>query len=154
MEFDPVQLREALDRVNPGDWSQPSTYKATGAHHGYRRIVLVDHGRRLDAAGPWGFVLDKFDPVHTAWLSLIDSGGFIRLHRDKGPYQERWQVPIQTAGTFTHNGQTFAPTVGAAFQVRHWEPHAVDNPTTRARVHLVIDRDIWLDHPAEPFTLY
>lgn len=154
MRFDPAQLREALGRVNPADWSQPSTYQATGVHEGYRRVVLVDHGRRIAAADPWGFVLDEFAPVNGAWLSRIDPGGFIRPHRDGGPYHERWQVPVQAAGTFTQDDLTFTPADGVPFLVRHWEPHSVDNQTARPRVHVVIDRDLVLDRPAEPFTLY
>lgn len=154
MAFDPAQLLEALGRVDPGVWSLPSTYDTTRVHEGYRRVVLVDHGRRLAAADPWGFVLDEFAPVHTAWLSKIRAGGFIVSHRDAGPYLERWQVPIVAAGTFTQDDRTFTPVTGVPFQVHHWAAHAVDNPDGPDRVHLVIDRHIPLDLPAEPFTLF
>jgi len=152
--FDPAQLREVLGRVAPGAWSLPSTYEATGVHEGYRRVVLVDHGRRLAAADPWGFVLDEFAPVHTAWLSKIRAGGFIVPHRDGAPYWERWQVPIVSAGTFTQGDLTFTPADGVPFQVEHWAAHSVANPTGPDRVHLVIDRHVPLDRPAEPFTLF
>lgn len=154
MVFDPARLREVLGRVDPSSWSLPSTYDGTGVHEGYRRVVLVDHGRRLAAADPWGFVLDEFAPVRDSWLSWIRPGGFIVSHRDAGPWHERWQVPICAAGTFTQAGVTFTPTAGVPFQVTHWEPHRVDNPDGPNRVHLVVDRQIVLDRPAEPFALF
>lgn len=147
MRFAPSDLRGALDAMPPGVWSLPSSFAATGVHHGYRRVVLVEAGRPLEHADPFGEVLDVFDPVWSAWLSWIDPGGFIVAHRDSGPYRERWQVPIITAGTM--DGRVAVD--GEPFMVRHWEFHRVDNPTDRPRVHLVIDRDVMLDVPPAPF---
>jgi hypothetical protein len=122
-------------------------------HHGYRRIVLVEAGHLRPEAAPWRFVLDELAPAHTAWLSWIEPGGFIVPHRDAGPWRERWQVPIQAAGDF-HAGETFTPADGGAFRVTHWREHAVTNRTGRPRIHLVVDRDVWLDEPALPFEVF
>ena len=115
-------------------------------------MVLVEHGRPLAEADPFSFVLAVFNPVHSAWLSWIDPGGFIVVHRDGGPYRERWQVPIATAGSMTQ-GEAEVATDGLSFRVRQWEPHSVDNPTDRPRVHIVIDRDIVINRPTLPFAV-
>lgn len=148
--FDPDALRAALAVVPESAWSLPSRYADTGVHHGNRRIVLVDNGRRLDAAEPWAFVLDRFAPVRTSWLSWLAPGGFIVPHRDAGPWCERWQVPIQAAGMF--GGER--PVDGVPFRVEHWRPHAVWNDTDRPRIHLVLDRENLLELPASAFELF
>ena len=145
-KFSPDALRHALALIPPSAWSLPSTFAVTAVHHGYRRVTL-DHLRE-----PFAFVLAAFAPVHDAWLSWIDPGGFIVPHRDAAPWRERWQVPIATAGTFTQGG-TFAPVDGVPFAVRHWEWHSVNNLSDRPRIHLVIDRDVLLDLPPLPFAL-
>jgi hypothetical protein len=145
-QFDLAALRRALGLVPPSAWSLPSTFAATGVHHGYRRVTLAH------LVEPFAFVLDAFAPVHDAWLSCIDPGGFIVPHRDAGPYRERWQVPIATAGTMTQ-GDITAAVDGCPFRVEHWAPHSVDNGSDHPRIHLVIDRDVILDRPAMPFAL-
>lgn len=152
-EFPLDQLREALAAVPVVAWSLPSSYLVTGVHHGYRRVTLVDAGRPWPIAELFDFVLEAFAPIHDAWLSWIDPGGFIVPHRDAGPWRERWQVSVIAAGEF-HGAETFVPTGGHAFPVEHWNPHAVANTTEHPRVHLVLDRDVWLDRPVEPFTIY
>jgi hypothetical protein len=153
MQLDPERLHAALGLVPAGAWSLPSSYSVTGVHHGYRQVTIVSAGRPQALAGPWRFVLDELAPVRTAWLSWIDPGGFIRPHRDAGPWHERWQVPINAAGAF-HAGDVTHPVDGRAFQVEHWAPHAVTNRADRPRIHLVLDRDVLVDRPAEPFALY
>lgn len=140
-------LLAALATIAPDDWSLPSTIEGTGVHHGYRRSVVVEGGRLVRPA--WREVLVEFEPVWSAWLSMIEPGGFILPHVDGGPYRERWQIPISTAGTM--NGVEAVD--GEPFRVRQWEPHRVDNPTDRPRIHLVIDRDVVLDIPTAPFRL-
>lgn len=147
MTFDPAQLCDALGRVAPSSWSLPSTFQTTGAHHGYRQVTLVSAGQRQPASDPFGFVLDGFEPVWSAWLSWIEPGGYIVTHRDGGPYRERWQVPI-VPGDF--NGTT--AQAGVPFRVAHWEPHRVD-PQPGPRIHLVIDRDVLLDVPDALFAV-
>lgn len=142
--FDPAELRDALRRVPESAWSLPSSYRATAAHHGYRRVVLA----HLD---PFRFVLDQFEPVHDAWLSWIDPGGFIVPHRDKGPHRERWQVPVSTAGWMEQNGMRGTATDGVPFRVEQWRPHSVGNPTTNPRIHLVIDKAVIVNHDRNPF---
>ena len=133
--FPPESLHQALAGLPAGAWSPPSIHTATNGTHGYRVVSLVEPGRRQPAADLFGFVLDEFEPVWSAWLSRLEPGGFLVRHVDAGPYHERWQVPIRPAGI----GLTGEP--GIAFRVRHWEPHSVDNQTDRPRIHLVLDRD-------------
>jgi hypothetical protein len=74
-----------------------------------------------------------------------------RLHhpaRRRRPLYERWQVPIHAAGRF----DDLRPVDGEPFRVTHWQPHSVVNDTDQPRVHLVIDRDVLLDLPPQPFT--
>lgn len=146
--FDPDRLRRSLSAVPSEAWSLPSTYDATGVHHGYRRVVVVGNGVRLPVAEPFGWVLDQFDPIVEAWLSWIDPGGYIVRHIDRGPYRDRWQVPIVSGdldGVQAVDGQSF--------RVAHWEPHSVTNDTDQPRVHIVIDRAVLVDVPSAPFTV-
>lgn len=153
MEFDPVRLQSALTLVPADAWSLASTYAETRVHHGYRRVVLVNAGQPWAHAPLFDFVLDKLAPIREAWLSWIDPGGFIAPHRDAAPWRERWQVPINAAGDWC-GADTFKPVSGQAFTVEHWERHAVVNPTNLPRIHIVIDRDVWVDRPAQPFVVY
>lgn len=153
MKFDPERLRAALGAVPEGAWSLPSTYAETRVHHGYRRVVLVSARQPWEHSQHFQHVFDEFAPVYEAWLSWLAPAGFIAPHRDQGPWRERWQVPICAAGEW-HGPDTFVPMSGLAFPVEHWARHAVANRTDQPRIHLVIDRDIWLDKPAEPFAVY
>lgn len=137
-------LQAALEAIPPAVWSLPSTFEVTRVHHGYRRAVLAD------LADAFGFVLDRFQPVRDAWLSWIQPGGFIVPHRDGGPYYDRWQVPITTAG-WTEQATAEAATDGVPFQVRHWLIHSVRNPSDRPRVHLVIDRGVIVNNSRDAF---
>lgn len=152
-EFDPGRLRAALAAVPESAWSLPSSYAVTGVHHGYRQVTLARPGYTCPEAAPFAFVLERFAPVREAWLSWIAPGGFIRPHRDAGPWWERWQVPIAAAGAFRGDGDT-VPVDGVPFPVEHWNPHAVINDTDRSRIHLVIDRAVRLPLPARPFHLF
>lgn len=144
--FEPNRLRDALAALPESAWSLPSSYQTTGAHHGYRRAVLAE-------LAPFGFVLEEFEPIHDAWLSWIEPGGFIVPHRDAGPYRERWQVPVSTAGWMEQNGMRGLATDGVPFRVEHWLPHSVGNLTTNPRIHLIIDRAIHIDVPSQPFQI-
>lgn len=148
--YDPAALRVALAAVPAGSWSLPSTYRETRVHHGYRRVVLVSAGQPQSAAVPFGWLFAEFAPVRDSWLSWIDPGGFIVPHRDSGPWFERWQVPIQASGLFDDH----RPEDGRPFKVSHWCEHYVWNDGDAPRVHLVIDRDIPLDLPSEPFAVF
>lgn len=153
LTFDPVPLQKALVTIGPGVFCLPSTYRETGVHHGYRRLVLVSSGYYHPFAELFEDVLAAFAPVRDAWVSWIDAGGFIRPHRDGAPWRERWQVPIHAAGQF--GGELVSrPVDGQAFPVTHFEPHWVLNDTDGPRVHLVIDRDVLLDRPPLPFELF
>lgn len=134
-------------------WSAPSSYAATGVHHGYRRVTLVDNGRWWPHAELFRFVLEALDPVHDAWLSWIDAGGFIVPHRDGGPWWERWQVPVSTSGVWIDSDAS-AATNGVPFPVQHWDRHAVLNDADAPRVHVVVDRAIRLDRPTLPFVTF
>lgn len=140
------RLEESLVAFLAADGlSEPSPSEEV--HKGYRRNrrndVLWEH---------FGWVLDEFAPVDTVWLSWIEAGGFIRPHIDAGPHRDRWQIPIRPSGTMTVDGDEFPAEAGVPFQVRHWLPHSVqvgDIP----RVHLVIDRDVFVDNEHTPFQL-
>lgn len=153
MKFAPVGLHSALAEIPADAWSLPSTYAATRVHHGYRRVVLVSAGQLQGHADPFRFVFDKLAPVYDAWVSSLEPGGFIVPHRDAGPWRERWQIPIQAAGEWCGT-ESFTPCDGQAFPVEHWGRHAVINRTTRSRIHLVLDRDVWVDRPATLFEAF
>lgn len=136
--FDPERLRACLADVR--SWSAPSTLARSGVHHGYSRAPAHPY--------LWGWVFAAFEaPVWLATLTKLEPGGFILPHRDAGPYLERWQVPIITAGSW---GDGFVPEPGAAHRVTHWEPHSVWNTSDTARVVLLVDLDREV-HPSGVF---
>lgn len=153
MKFDSNQLQTALAGIPETAWSLPSTYTHTRVHHGYRRVGLVSARQPQNHAHLFQLVWDALDPIWDAWLSWIEPGGFIIPHRDAGPWRERWQVPISAAGQWCAT-KTFTPISGEAFPVTHWEPHAVVNRTNHPRIHLVIDRDVWVQQNALPFSTF
>lgn len=123
-------------------------------HHGYRRSVLVNAGGWSPAAEPFRFVFDQFGPVHDAWVSDIAPGGFIVPHTDASRWRVRWQVPIRPAGLTVVDDVAFGSVAGRAFPIEHWRPHAVWNFTDRARVHLVVDLDQYIDREPAEFRTY
>lgn len=131
-----------MARLPGSAWSQPSRYADTGVHHGYRRVELVSFGGYLEHAPAFSPILMVFAPVWAAWLSWIDPGGFILPHRDAGPWRERWQVPVSTAGSMLTDDGLREAEDGVPFRVEHWRTHAVVNDSDRPRIHLVIDRDV------------
>lgn len=153
IRFDPDRLVSSLNQVPQSAWSLASTYTQTHVHHGYRRVGLVSAGQMQPHAHHFDFVWAALNPIWDAWLSWIEPGGFIIPHRDAGPWRERWQVPISAAGQWCAQ-ETFTPQSGEAFPVTHWEPHAVVNHTDSPRVHLVIDRDVWVNQNALPFKIF
>jgi hypothetical protein len=142
--FPAGQLLAALAAVSD-HWSAPTG--PDDANPNYRLVSLVTGGQFWVPSEPFRFVLDVFAPVWVAWISRIEPGGLIHRHTDQGPYRERWQVPIQPAGLM--NG--VEAVAGVPFRVKQWEPHSVENSTDRARIHLVIDRDVVVDSRATPF---
>lgn len=142
--FSAGQLLAALTAVSD-HWSAPTG--PDDANPNYRLVSLVTGGQFWIPAAPFRFVLDSFAPVWVAWISRIEPGGLIHPHIDQGPYRERWQVPIQPAGLM--NG--VEAVAGVPFRVKQWEPHSVENATDRARIHLVIDRNVMVDSRATPF---
>lgn len=127
----PVDRLVASYEQTVGSLSSPAP--PGGVHEGYRQT------QRLDA---FGWVLDGFTPIRSAWLSVIEPGGYVLPHVDGSPYWERWQIPIIPAGRFVQAGQELEQVAGYPFRVSQWLPHEVVNDTTHARVHLVIDRDL------------
>jgi hypothetical protein len=142
--FPEGQLLSALAAVSD-HWSAPT--RPTDTNPNYRLVSLVTGGQFWEPSVPFMFVLDQFAPVWSAWVSRIEPGGLIHPHIDQGPYRERWQIPIQPAGVM--NG--VEAVAGVPFRVNHWEPHSVENPTDRPRIHLVIDRDVIVDAQPTPF---
>lgn len=145
MFLDPERLAASL----PADgWSEPSPFRVTEVHHLYRRSTRVEG---------LGWALAQFAPVRKAFVSSIAPGGFIRPHVDPGKppgYYERWLLTVHPAGWNEQNGQRITPEAGEAFQLRHWEPHAVVVPADEPgpRVVVVIDRDVVAHPPGDPAT--
>ncbi len=134
----PYDVARLVESAASLELSEPSDRaKHPGAfHHGYRR----NKDRTFNDAFAW--VLQDFEPVATAWLSHIEPGGDIPPHKDAAPWLERWQIPIQPAGTFCVDGEQLEQIAGVPFQVKHWTWHHVNNDTDRPRIHLIIDRDV------------
>ena len=140
---------ELADAVEADYWSKPSTFETSGVHHGYRQI-------QIKPGGPFGFVYTDFTPIKSAWLSRIDPGGFVKFHKDAGPFRERWQIPIAANGSLGYLDGT-GPTaiVGVPFQVEHWRWHQVEVPADgEARIHVVLDRDVIVDPTESRFEVY
>lgn len=150
----PALLREAVDALPAQAWSQPSTFAATELHAGYRAVTLVKNCKPQPHGRGFAFALDQFTPVKSAWLSWIDPQGFVGPHRDAGPYLERWQIPIQPAGEFVYGEQRFTAEAGVPFRVQNWREHWVANWTDRARIHIVLDRDVLLDRPNDTYETF
>lgn len=150
MRFEPERLRAALSEISEDAWSRPSDYGQTNVHHGYRQCSLVSGGRWLPNAEPFGFVLDALAPVREAWLSRIEAWGFIVPHVDRGPWLERWQIPITASGLWLTDDETTRVGDGAAYRVEHWKPHSVVNDQPTERIHLVLDRDVPAAEDADP----
>ena len=144
--FQPEALVSALADLPWSAWRAPQAGPES-VNPGYRFAPLITGGWWKVGGERWRFVLDEFAPVWTAWLAIVPAGGFIAPHIDEGPFRERWHVPVIVAGTFNDE----ACEAGVAFPVQHWLPHKVDNPTDIDRVHLVIDRDVWVDVPDARF---
>jgi hypothetical protein len=143
--FQPGELLAALAAVSD-HWSEP-TASDNEVNPNYRIVSLVAGGSVRPAAAHFRFVLDAFAPVYAAWVSCVEPGGVIHPHIDAGPYRERWQVPIRPAGVM--NG--LQATAGVPFPVKHWEPHSVENTADHARIHLVIDRNVFVDSRPAPY---
>ena len=144
--FDPSRLALAFAQLPPQAWAVPHGPDDPVAA-GYHFASLVQGTRRRPVADLFEFVLKEFAPVWTAWIAKVPARGFIGPHIVQGPYRERWHVPIHPAGTFDGH----EVEAGVSFPVAHWAPHQVDNPTDRARIHLVIDREELVDVPSTPF---
>ena len=145
--FAPDTLAHLLDVADPL-WSATSSYADTGVHHGYRQVTVVLAGRL--AVPEFADILASFAPVHGAWLSSLEPGGFIAEHIDAGPYRERWQVPFTADGCLSQCGTDVTHEVGVPFRVRHHDWHSVRNDSDRRRVSLVIDRAVLLPIPSAP----
>jgi hypothetical protein len=112
------------------DWGEPTDF----ASH------LASHRRYTTQASPTLALPEIDGPYKAVFWAKLGAGGFIVPHIDAGPYYERWHIPVQPAGMFWELDTYFQPT--EPFQVRHWLPHAVWNPTDTDRIHLIVDRDI------------
>lgn len=132
-----------------GAWSLPSSFEQNGAHHGYRQVLVVDHGRLI--LPQFADIIAGFAPVWSAWMSWLDPGGYVVEHIDAGPHYERWQVPFTTAGTLYHDADAVPHEVGVPFRVLHHLWHSVRNDTDEPRISLVIDRDVLVSPTATPF---
>ena len=131
--------------VAEAEWTDPSQYDIHGVAHGRSTA-------RLPKVPPDLLTQYVDPPIHNAWFAKLDPGGFVIPHIDGGVYRERWHIPLQPAGFFWEDGRTWEIT-HEPFQVRHWLPHAVWNPTDRPRIHLMIERDVQPDDAPKPGVL-
>lgn len=133
MEHRNKLIREALETA---EWTNPTVYTKHGVAHG-RSTARIEGSHRqalYDALG-----VDP--PYHNIWWAKIDPGGFVIPHIDAGPpFYDRWHYPVEPAGFFWQEGMLTEPT--NPFQVKHWRPHAVGNPTDRPRIHLMVERNV------------
>jgi len=143
--FDRDRLEESLAGLLEAErLSHPAPSEEV--HKGYRRV-------QLRAGNPhFGWLLDEFAPVDNAWLSWIEPHGFVRPHKDAGPHRERWQVPIRPSGVFNIGGEPVEQRIGRPFQVSHWLSHWIEVGDT-PRVHVVLDRDVFVSDVRTPFEL-
>jgi hypothetical protein len=144
--FDPELLASVYAQLPARAWAK-TVSEDDVVNPGYQFAPLIQQTVAKDAARLFRFVLDEFAPVWTAWLAKVPAFGFIGPHIDEGPYRERWHVPVLPSGTF----DGFVVEAGVSFPVKHWVAHRVDNPTDSPRVHLVVDRDVWVGVPYAPF---
>jgi hypothetical protein len=126
------------------DWSGASTLVGTGVHHGYRTAPAdLQDLSVMDAIPPKYSegIYSGFGPskVRKLWWGMLEPGGFILPHIDKGPYHVRWHYPVEPAGFVWQNDLVTEPT--EPFPITHWEPHAVWNPTNKRRIHLLVELD-------------
>lgn len=110
-------------------WSQPSTLEATGVHHLYRTAPGT-----IDDLADMVSLVD----VSKVWFGMLEPGGFIVPHVDASPWFRRFHYPIEPAGYVWHNGETLE-SPSEPFEVVHYEPHAVWNPTNKRRVHMIVE---------------
>lgn len=134
-----------------GSLSDASDIADNGAHHGYRRAVVVNGGAWYLPA--FADLLEPLRPVREAWVSWIEPGGYIVEHIDGGPYFERWQIPLSESGVLIQGDEPVAHEVGVPFRVEQWRWHSVRNDSDEPRVSLVVDRDISAGVPSAPFTV-
>lgn len=116
-------------------FSQPSTYggPAGTVHHGYStaKADLAAVRAEYSLVGPTN-----------AWYAKLEPGGFIVPHIDKGPWWERWHIPVAGVGYCWQEGEideaNFNPRT-ELYAIRHWEGHAVWNPFVEPRVILIVE---------------
>lgn len=125
MPYEDDRLEVALN----ADYNKPTWFPTHGFSH-LRSGAATDHRWAWPVPGPY----------HAVWFAKLEPGGFAIPHIDAGsPFYDRWHIPITPAGFFWEDGKMY-DTPTEPFQVRHWLPHAVGNPTDKVRIHLMIDR--------------
>jgi len=136
------------------DWSLPSQFSTTGVHHGYRTaqgtqgdLATVTGGTVMGARDDSRSHLrtdgTASGEVERVWWGRLDPGGFIVPHVDAAPFHVRWHYPVEPAGFIWHRnnigGHMTSEAISEPFLMHHWLPHAVWNPGTTPRVHLIVD---------------
>lgn len=121
-------------------FSASSTIEATGVHHGYAVTPIVKAGRLQPAHNDYPELGWALIGAWSATVSKLSPGGFLLPHIDKGPYRDRFHVPISPAGWY------WAPDTGPVrmadyrmYEIRHDQPHCVWNDQDRDRITLVVD---------------
>jgi len=129
-------------------WSKPSSYcEGTGVHHGYSTCPaeVPSPDEVTYYAGRGGADATQ------AWYAKLDTGGFIVPHVDQGPWVERWHYPISGAGyvwqDWYDSGVAVRALPSKPYRMRHYQPHAVWNPTDEPRIVLIVEYDNPVDQP-------
>lgn len=130
-------------------WSNASTFEATGVHAGYRTAPGTT--RDLEHVAPYSL---EVPTIHRIWWGMLEPGGYIVPHIDKGPWKTRWHYPVEPAGYVWQESTGVLESPELPFPIRHWEPHAVWNPGPNRRVHLIVEFDETpKDVPGPPYEL-
>lgn len=82
--------------------------------------------------------------VGRVMLTRLPPGGEIQTHTDEGYYADnycRFHICLDSAGVnvFTVGGREFVIKPGQLFWFNHKKPHSVQNKSTSARLHLIVD---------------
>ena len=146
---------ELAARLDSDDWRAPSERERTGWHEGYRAARIVLGGRLIGPPAPSSLALAQQLAEHldgqlcSVWWASLEPGGQIDEHSDSQPWDgfARLHVPIESDGTsrFVSDGQSHELEPGWAYLVDVLEPHSVEGPAHRPRVHLCIDLKLSAD---------
>lgn len=169
LAFDVARLQQDLARLPPSAWSQH--FNTQAYDHGWSCLPLRSVGGSTTNNIPqengdfqattylrqcpyFCEVLNTFECEQTSVrLMALAPGGSIKEHRDPKTASEfgitRLHIPIQTSPDvlFRIDGESVHFSAGGTWYLNATCLHSVRNPSTRPRVHLMLDciNNAWLD---------